>query len=360
MKIYTGTPEGMTVIHNFFIDQYMPRANGEFVKVYLYLLRCADSGRELSLSSIADVFDCTEKDIHRALLYWEKQGLLSLSGAGSGLSGITFLIPPAQHSPQTLSTAPAATQEPSGSMGSMTGAKKQEQKAETAAAAPSPTRERIATAQEQKEIRQLFYVAEQYLQRPLTSAEQSDFIYYYDDLQFSADLIEYLIEYCVSKGSANRHYMRTVALAWAEAGISTVLQAKEETNTYNKNFFAVLNTFGIRGRGPAAPEQELMSRWFQEFGFSADIVLEACRRTIRQTHQPNFQYADRILEQWKEGGVRSLSDVEQLDRRHRAEQKKSSASTPAPRPSRPAANRFNNFSQREYDYNQLEKQLLNN
>lgn len=26
----------------------MPQANGEFVKVYLYLLRCANTGRELS------------------------------------------------------------------------------------------------------------------------------------------------------------------------------------------------------------------------------------------------------------------------------------------------------------------------
>ena len=50
MKIYTETPGGMTVIQNSFIDQYMPLANGEFVKVYIYLLRCADSGRSLSLS----------------------------------------------------------------------------------------------------------------------------------------------------------------------------------------------------------------------------------------------------------------------------------------------------------------------
>ena len=60
MKIYTDTPEGVTVVKNTFIDQYMPQANGEFVKVYLYLLRCANTGRELSLSSIADVLEHTE------------------------------------------------------------------------------------------------------------------------------------------------------------------------------------------------------------------------------------------------------------------------------------------------------------
>ena len=67
MKIYTDTPEGVTVVKNTFIDQYMPQANGEFVKVYLYLLRCANTGRELSLSSIADVLEHTENDIRKRL-----------------------------------------------------------------------------------------------------------------------------------------------------------------------------------------------------------------------------------------------------------------------------------------------------
>ena len=60
MKIYTDTPEGVTVVKNAFIDQYMPQANGEFVKVYLYLLRCANTGRDLSLSSIADALEHTD------------------------------------------------------------------------------------------------------------------------------------------------------------------------------------------------------------------------------------------------------------------------------------------------------------
>lgn len=348
MKIYTETPGGMTVIQNSFIDQYMPLANGEFVKVYIYLLRCADSGRSLSLSSIADVFNLTDQDIRRALIYWEKQELLSLTAAADGtLTSVTFLTPPTGQN--TASKPDAQLQTVSVQPEASTASSSQNT---TDVAAPS--RERMAAVREQHEIRQLFYVAEQYLQRPLTSAEQSDFIYYYDELHFSADLIEYLIEYCVSKGSASRHYMRTVALGWAEAGVSTVLQAKQEANTHNKNFFAVMNTFGIKGRGPAVPEQEIMSRWFNDFQFSPDIVLEACRRTIRQTHQPNFQYADKILEHWHANKVRSLSDIAALDRRYKSAQEK-----PAPKPQKASGNRFNNFSQREYDYNQLEKQLLN-
>lgn len=363
MKIYTDAPEGATIIQNSFIDRFMPHANGEFVKVYLYLLRCADSGLELSLSSIADIFDHTEKDIRRALAYWEKQGLLklSLSEDGAILSAI-FLTPPVEERPagkisasRTLSAAADKASAASGASASA-GASAPYHKNEPVSAEPPdmPSPDRIAALSRQQDVRQLFFVAEQYLQRPLTSAEQGDLIYYYDTLHFSQDLIEYLLEYCISKNSSSRHYIRRVALGWAEAGISTVQQAKKETTLYNKDYYAVLNAFGVRGRGPAAAEQEMMARWFGEFGFSLDLILEACRRTILQTGQVRFEYADGILEKWRKNGVRSKADIERLDRQHKSEQKKAPA-----RPARSSSNRFNNFSQRDYDYSRLERQLLN-
>ena len=343
MKIYTDTPEGTTVIQNSFIDRYMPHANGEFVKVYLYLLRCANTGRELSLSSIADVFEHTEKDVQRAIAYWQKQGLLAVTfSSDEEIESIAFSNPPAEPAPVHTASKPAAT-------------------AAHAAAQEFPVTNSVsdklgtATVREQQDLRQLFFAAEQYLQRPLTSSEQSDFLYYYDTLHFSVDLIEYLLEYCISKGSGSRHYMRKVALAWAEAGITTVRQAKQESNLYNRNYFTIMNTFGIKGRNPAEPEQKLMSRWLEEFEFPIEIILEACRRTILQTHQPNFNYADRILEQWHKSGVTSLADIEKLDIKRMQEQKKAAAKQPQKTPN----NRFNNFSQREYNYSQLEKQLLN-
>lgn len=348
MKIYTDTPEGVTVIQNSFIDRYMPHANGEFVKVYLYLLRCANSGRELSLSSIADVFEHTEKDVQRAIAYWQKQGLLSLTcSQGDVIERITFSTPPAES--VSVHTAPKTSD---------TLQKQLQVNAVTQELPPSngiTSRMNIATQKEQQDLKQLFFIAEQYLQRPLTSSEQSDFLYYYDTLHFSADLIEYLLEYCISKGSGSRHYMRKVALAWAEAGITSVQQARQESTLYNRNYFTIMNAFGIKGRNPAEAEQQLMSRWLNEFDFPLEIILEACKRTILQTHQPNFSYADRILEQWHKSGVRSPADIERLDIKRMQEQKKAAAK----QPQTAKTNRFNNFSQREYNYSQLEKQLLN-
>lgn len=359
MKIYTETPEGTTVIQNSFIDQYMPHANGEYVKVYLYLLRCANTGRELSLSSIADVFEHTEKDIQRALTYWEKQYLMKLKLKPDGaVISVTFMDPsmaagyagltPVQPEPELRAAETQSVEQRKSIYPAAAGS----EAGKSGKTIPSP--ERVTALSEQQNLRQLFFIAEQYLQRPLNSSEQSDFIYYYDTLKFSTDLIEYLLEYCISKGSASRHYMKKVALAWAEAGITTVMQAKQETNLYNKNYFTIMNAFGIKGRNPAAPELEYMSRWLNEYGFTMDIILEACRRTICQTHQPNFQYADKILSQWHEKKVASTADIQKLDMQRLKEKTK-----PAEKPPRATGNRFNNFTQRDYDYDKLERQLLN-
>lgn len=338
MKIFTDSPAGSTVVQNIFIDYYMPKANGEFVKVYLYLLRCADTDRELTLSSIADALEHTENDIKRALIYWERQQLMRIQLMPDGvIHSVLFLTLHPDHSKQSENGA-AESKKPDGDR----------------RISEAPTKERIMAVREQKEMKQLFFIAEQYLQRPLTSSEQSDFIYYYDTLQFSADLIEYLLEYCISKGSPSRHYIRKVALSWADEGISTVMQAKQESNLYNKNYFTIFNAFGIKGRNPVASELEIMGSWLREFSFSMDIILEACRRTVAQIHQPSFQYADKILRQWHKKGVKTLADINKLDLQRKKEQGKAQAA-----PARAQSNRFNNFTQRDYDYAQLEKQLLN-
>lgn len=38
ITLRNSSPTEVTVLSNLFIDNYMPKANGEFVKVYIYLL----------------------------------------------------------------------------------------------------------------------------------------------------------------------------------------------------------------------------------------------------------------------------------------------------------------------------------
>ncbi len=324
-----------TAVPDLFIDNYMPQANGEFVKIYLYILRSLHQPEgEISLSSLADVFSCTEKDIMRALRYWEKNGLLRLSLEGKDLTGIEFL--PVRDGREHPEPKPATA----GSSGRL----------------PRLSAGRVQELQKNNEdIRQLLFLAEQYLGRTLSSTDVNRILYFYDGLHFPMDLIEYLIEYCVSKGSTSLHYIEKVGLQWHQEGISSVAEAKARTSVWNKNYFSILKAFGIRSRNPIPAETEYMNRWLKEYGFTMDLITEACTRTITQTGQPSFQYAEGILSSWKRAKVCTLEDVRRLDTEHRNSQKPLSPARPA---RTQTASRFNNFHQREYDYRQLEKQLF--
>ena len=78
LTIYKDNQENATVVSNLFIDEYMKDANDAQLKVYLYLLRMMNAKQATSVSDIADKFNHTEKDIIRALKYWEKQQLMEL------------------------------------------------------------------------------------------------------------------------------------------------------------------------------------------------------------------------------------------------------------------------------------------
>ena len=299
-----------TLLPNDFIDNYMIDANGEFVKVYLFLLRHLDDPcSSLTLTTIADCLNNTEADILRAFRYWEKKGLLrterdtdgkitalelqkmSLSGGGTASSSQTRT--PSTAAPSSVSSAEPPSANASAAFSA----------AKAAKAVP------IDSFRAQKEIKSLLFM----------------------------------------------HYIRKVAFSWVEEGIETVTQAKEQSALYNKNCYTVLNAFGIKNRGPASSELTYIKKWAEEYAFSPNIIEEACRRTIAATHQPSFEYADSILTKWHEKNIRHMKDITALDDEY---QKERSAGRTAAR-SRAATRNLNNFERRSYDMESLEEQLLN-
>lgn len=340
----------VTIISNIFIDNYMPHANGEYVKTYLYLLRAVSTGEALSITSIADKLNYTERDVLRALKFWEQQGILSLFVTPKNELTEIKLLPIKQ--PQTdFVTATAAT---TAVAVTDTSAERQPPKKH------SFTLDEMARFRSQTDVAEILCVAEQYLGKTLGSSDINSLLYIYDSLKFNAELIEYLIEYCVTKNHKSMHYIEATAIAWAKEGITTATQAKESTNAFNTCSFTILKTFGIKNRYPAPAEQDMITTWTKDYGFSLEIIVEACNRTMKTVHTPSFDYADRILRRWKEKGVKTMSDIAALDeafqktKEKQQEQKKTvSKSSPAK-----SGNKFNNFSQRSYDYDKLERDLL--
>lgn len=364
-----------------FIDEYMPEANGEFVKIYLYLLRSlSSSSSDCSISKIADKFDHTEKDVVRALKYWERQKLLAIeynpdkSIAGIHVTDIYHLdddfssnkpVVAAQESGNS-SNAVEATTIVTESPASDSSADSSSIVAGYASnitpiPAPAPTKKEytlddIKNFRKDPDVSELFFIIETYLKHTLSSSDINIILYWYEELHFPTDLIEYLVEYCISKGHSSTRYMNKVAISWSESGITTVEQAKENASIHSQVYYAVMKALGISGRNLVDTEMNYIKKWSKEFGFDTQLISLACQRTISAIHQPSFEYVDSIMTSWHNNQVHTTEDVDKLDAAYNKTKKVTVNTTDKPIGTK--RNKFNNFNQREYDYDQLEKVLL--
>lgn len=332
-----------TVISNDFIDEYMAGANGEYVKEYLYLMR--HEGEAVTVSMIADALNHTEADVARALSYWKKAGVLA------------EVIPAGKASSPAVSETACAG-----------GIVPEQKKPEATAGRPVYTPEKISGLAGDEDFSQLLYIAQKYMNKVFTQRECEVFAYLYDGLPMSAELLEYVVEYCVQGGHSSIRYIETVAISWHEKGFRTIDDAKGYAVSFTKDSFAVMRAFGLSDRKPGDMERDFMDRWFRSYGFTRELVVEACNRTLAATHAPSFQYADKILEGWKSSGVRSMEEVRKLDEEHAdrirsgeyKQGKKNAAEgkngegrqVPAAK-GRNGQNQFQNFPQREIDYDAL-------
>lgn len=407
INISSDIATSFTTVSDIFIDQYMPKANGEFVKVYLYLLRATGSGAGIAtISEIADHFSNTEADIIRALNYWASEGILQLqTGADGQIIGVNLCslsvsgMQAAQSNIQsTVADNAAQNNLQNGVVNNATQNNLQNSVVNNAAQnistanirmhdsvvekLKSQTPDKAASSQKEytldeiKEFRknpdisELFFIIETYLKHTLSSTDTNMVLYWLDELHFSTDLVEYLVEYCITKGHSSLRYMNKVALGWADAGIKTVDQAKDDAAAHSQIYYSVMKALGITGRNLVDSEVSLINKWVGEYGFDIELVKAACSKTISAIQKPSFEYTDSILANWRKKDVHTLKDVEVLDanfaKANKASATGSSQGTNAANgSSKPKSNnsssknKFNNFNQRNNDYDKLEKLFLN-
>ena len=407
INISSDIATSFTTVSDIFIDQYMPKANGEFVKVYLYLLRATGSGAGIAtISEIADHFSNTEADIIRALNYWASEGILQVqTGADGQIMGINLCslsVSGMQAAQSNIQSAVAdnaaqnnlqnsvvnnatqnilkngvvnnAAQNISTANIQMQDSVVEKLKSQTPDKAASSQKEytldEIKEFRKNPDISELFFIIETYLKHTLSSSDTNMVLYWLDELHFSTDLVEYLVEYCITKGHSSLRYMNKVALGWADAGIKTVDQAKDDAAAHSQIYYSVMKALGITGRNLVDSEVSLINKWVGEYGFDIELVKAACSKTISAIQKPSFEYTDSILANWKKKDVHTLKDVEVLDanfaKANKASATGSSQGTNAANgSSKPKSNnsssknKFNNFNQRNNDYDKLEKLFLN-
>lgn len=385
LTIYKDNYTDSTIVSNRFIDEYMKDANDAQLKVYLYLIRIINANIATSISDIADKFNHTEKDIIRSLKYWEKKNTLTLDfDSEKNLIGIHLCdlsireSQPVQDFSPVLSMCRTPSQEKNSLKDTVltnispeeqlpkehcnaalpTTTSSQEEKLEIQPAQhftkPIYSLDQLKQFKEKETTAELLFIVQTYLGKQLTPNDIKTLLFLSDTLHFSNDLIDYLIQYCVERDKKEFRYIEKVAINWAEEGITTPKQAQKQTTKYDKSVYAIMNELG-RTTSPTTKEMEYIIRWMKEYDFSTDIIFEACERTVLATEKHRFEYAEGILNKWKQENVHHKSDIYRVDESFKKQRNNTKPATAAT-----TNNRFNQFKQNSYDFTELEKELLSN
>ncbi|MEE3393911.1 MAG: DnaD domain protein [Lachnospiraceae bacterium] len=295
-----------TAVSNDFIDRFMLQANGDFVKVYIYLTRCIQAGESgLSICGLAEKMNDTENDIIHAINYWENQGLLHTSRNENGeFTAIEFVKPIA---PNAVSASESGisheltvrnTDQPhTVSEGSSVNDKDL-----TGAAFP-------ADLSDNEDFIWVCSMIEAMFKRPLKSSEYDALDFIFGDLGFSNDLVLYLYNYCFSINKTSPSYIKAVAVNWNSKGINTVEAAKNTLEKYNDVYNVIRREFGITG-SLLPLQKETAEAWVKEYHMSADMIGLALRRTVSQLGHSDFRYASAILKGWYSKGIRTPEEAE--------------------------------------------------
>lgn len=341
VKLYPQKLMNYTLIPNDFIENHLADSNGDFVKVYILLLSLMYKGDfSFSTETIADSLNLTESDVVRALRFWSSKELISIEYNGSTIVSITF-TKDSDKEDYIQEEAPTSTNENIVVPISMS-------------TKPQYNMDEISTFMEQADYKQLIYLTQKYLGKMLTQQDINSLISFNDWLGLPVEVIELLVEYCASNDHRNMKYIEAAAIDWADNGINTLEKAKLRTETFNKKYFLIMKALGIGNRTPTARQIAFMDKWINTYKFDIDIVLEACDKTINSINKPEFSYTDKILSNWFDKNVKTMADVNKLDSLHKSKQSNNNRTATTKK----NANKFVNYEQRTYDFDELEKKAM--
>lgn len=312
-----------TPISNVFIEKYMPKARGEYIKVYLIMLKYSISSEPgVNSAILASSLNLLESDIMNALNYWSELGVIKLIPIDKMSNfNVEFL---------------SLSDEPYTSLNNVS----------------------LLAALDNAETTDMLKYIEKILARPLTTKEMETYLSWQKDFSFSSELILILIEYCASRGKSDYRYIEKVALSWHDMNIKTIEQAQtfiKQTEDKWIKIRKILSYLGINNTDIMKPQEDLLEKWLYTFKFDLPLIQKASEICFERLNRADFKYIDGILSKWFKDNIKTLEDVAIKDNQHKSNFNKNKLATNTNKNKTPG---FNNFEPRSYDYDSLEKKLL--
>lgn len=297
-----------TNIPDIFFTGYLPEANGDFIKVYLYILFLSKYDKDIKINDLCKKLGLSLKVIQDAMKYWEDQGVIVKKNTGYSFNNLQEIELNNLYKPRVSLSA------------------EQVQK----------------SAESQKRAKTMESINNQYFSGLMPTTWYPDIEMWFKKYGFDDEVMMALFNYCFNKSALHKNYIQTVADAWAKNSIKTYSDLDlyyEKQEAVNKIANMIIKKLTL-GRQLSQYEYAYVEKWVIDFKYTFDIIEIALKRTTSKVN-PSFDYIDKLLTDWHDRGFTTpeqiqkfLSDMKQKNKEIKNLEK---------------ATGYQNYNQRNYD-----------
>lgn len=331
---------GDTPIENIFLNDFMPMADGTYVKVYLLGFKYAhdkDSNIEVNNETISKHLDIPLSDVLKAWDFWQGKGIIEKvpkEDSDKYDYGVKFLnlkqlYIKNNYKPITHSTL-----------------------IDTATKGYECSEEDLIDANDIPNINNMFNTIDYIMRRQLVPNEKKRILEWIYNYNMNPDMIVKAFFYSVEKkGIRKVNYVEGIIRNWYGDGITNVEALQNHFRKTDERFYRYDRIMKYLGfpRLPSESEMAVMDKWFERYKYSMEMVIKACENS-KKTSNPSINYIDGILTSWFGKGINTVDEIELKDGNHGLGKDKNTK-----RPSgKPLKTRFHNFEQRTSKYTQEE------
>ena len=296
-----------TSIPDAFFTEYFTQANGDFIKVYLYLFFLSKYGKDIKVNDLSKKLNLPLKVIQDAMKYWEGIGLLIRKNSGFEFANMQeielhkLFNPKVTQSPEALKN----------------------------------------TEKNQYRAKAIETINNEFFQGVMSPAWYGDIDLWFSKYSFDEEVMVALFRYCFNRSALHRNYIQAVAEAWSQNNIKTFSDLEtyfEQQEAMAKIKKAIAKKLGI-SRQLTQYEEAYIEKWVNDYGYNMNIIEIALKKTTSKSN-PNFDYIDKILSSWHERNLKTpeaiekfMLDMKQKDKTIKTIEKQTG---------------YNNYSQRSY------------
>lgn len=266
-----------TQIPDVFFSEYLSQANGDFIKVYLYMVFLSKYDKDIKVNDLSKKLVLPLKTIQEAVKYWEEQGIITKKNAGYIINNLQEIELHKLYKPKTALSAEQLKK----------------------------------TEENQQKAKAIEYINNKYFSGLMPTTWYPDIELWFKKYQFDEEVMIALFGYCFDRSALHKNYIQTVADAWSKNNIKTF----NDLDTYwakQEKVNIIANTISKKlclHRALSQYEYAYIEKWNIDYGYNLDIIEIALKKTTSKAN-PNFDYLDKLLTDWHDRNFKTAEEIQ--------------------------------------------------